>query len=208
MINGLMGKKLGMTQLFGENGDRVVVTVIEAGPCKVAQVKTTEKEGYSAAQVAFKEIKEKGLNKPTLGHLKKNNIPPSRFLREFKGDLSDLRLGQVITADIFKKGDYVDVTGVSKGKGFQGVLKRHHFAGGPASHGSTFHRAPGSIGQSSYPSRVWKGTRLPGQMGNKRATVQRLEVVEVRSEEQLLFVRGAVPGPKNGFVLIHRSKKG
>ena len=208
MINGLMGRKLGMTQLFNEKGELVPVTVVEAGPCKVVQTKTPEKEGYAAAQLSFEEVRPKALNKPRLGHFKKGKASPARFLRELRGDLGDVSLGQVITVEIFKKGEEVDVTGTSKGKGFQGVMKRHHYAGGPATHGSMFHRHPGSIGASSYPSRVWKGTRLPGQMGNKRVTVQSLEVIEVRPEENLIFIRGAVPGPKKGFVLIQRSKKG
>jgi large subunit ribosomal protein L3 len=208
MINGLMGRKLGMTQLYTEKGEWVPVTVVEAGPCKVVQMKTLEKEGYAAAQLAFEEIRAKSTNKPRLGHFKKTKAAPARFLREFQGDLGDVSLGQVITVEIFQKGETVDVTGTSKGKGFQGVIKRYHYSGGPATHGSMFHRHPGSIGASSYPSRVWKGKGLPGHMGSERVTVQKLEVVEVRPQENLIFIRGAVPGPKKSFILIQRSKKG
>jgi large subunit ribosomal protein L3 len=208
MVNGLVGRKLGMTQIFTEKGEWIPVTVVEAGPCKVVQLKTIEREGYAAAQLAFEEIKEKRANKPSMGHFKKGKVAPARFLRELRGDLADVSLGQMITAAIFKKGEHVDVTGVSKGKGFQGVIKRHHYSGGPATHGSMFHRAPGSIGASSFPSRVWKGKGLPGHMGSERVTTQGLEVVEVRPEENLIFIRGSVPGPKKSLVLIRRSIKG
>lgn len=206
MTAGLLGKKLGMTQVFDAEGKLIPVTVIEAGPCRVVQVKTQERDGYEAVQLAFGDIPERKLNKPRLGHLKSKQVPPSRWLREFK-KLEDVEVGQVIKADLFKKGDLVDVEGVSKGKGFQGVIKRHHYGGGPASHGSMFHRAPGSIGSSSFPSRVWKNKALPGQMGNERVTVQRLEVVEAKPEENLLFVSGAIPGSNNGLVVVRKSKK-
>ncbi|MEE8606445.1 MAG: 50S ribosomal protein L3 [Nitrospiraceae bacterium] len=206
MTNGLLGKKLGMTQVYDDDGRLVPVTVIEAGPCRVAQIKTSERDGYEAVQLAFGEVPERKLTKGQRGHLKAAQVPASRRLREFK-KLGDVQVGQVVKADLFQKGDWVDVQGVSKGKGFQGVMKRHHYAGGPASHGSMFHRAPGSIGSSSYPSRVWKNKALPGQMGNVNVTVQRLKVFDVRPDENLLFVSGAVPGADGGTVVVRKSKK-
>lgn len=205
MTNGLIGKKLGMTQVFDESR-LTPVTVIEAGPCRVVTVRTKEKNSYDAVQLSFGEVKERRLSKAELGHLKKSQAPASRILREFKKD-GDASIGQLVTVGMFKKGDWVDVIGVSKGKGFQGVVKRHHYAGGPESHGSMFHRAPGSIGASSFPSRVWKGKTLPGHMGAERVTVQRLKVIESRSDENLLFIRGAVPGAANGIVVVRKSKK-
>ncbi|MDH4302604.1 MAG: 50S ribosomal protein L3 [Nitrospira sp.] len=205
MTNGLIGKKLGMTQVFDESR-LTPVTVIEAGPCRVVAVHTKEKNSYEAVQLSFGEVKDRRLSKAELGHLKKNQVPATRILREFKKD-GDLSVGQLVTVGMFKKGDWVDVIGVSKGKGFQGVVKRHHYAGGPESHGSMFHRAPGSIGASSFPSRVWKGKTLPGHMGAERVTVQRLKVIESRSDENLLFIRGAVPGAANGIVVVRKSKK-
>jgi large subunit ribosomal protein L3 len=206
MTNGLLGKKLGMTQML--DGARLApVTVIEAGPCRVVMVKTKERDGYEAVQLSFGEVKDRKLSKAELGHLKKHEAPASRILKEFKKD-GDVTVGQVIKADLFKKGDWVDVIGVSKGKGFQGVVKRHHYSGGPESHGSMFHRAPGSIGASSFPSRVWKGKTLPGHMGAERVTTQRLKVIESRPDENLLFVNGAVPGAANGLLVVRKSKKG
>ncbi len=205
MTDGLLGKKLGMTQVYDESR-LTPVTVIEAGPCRVVTVRTRERDGYEAVQLAFGETVERKLSKAERGHLKKHEVPPSRWLREFR-KLGDVTVGQSVKADIFKKGDWVDVVGVSKGKGYQGVVKRHHYAGGPESHGSMFHRAPGSIGSSAFPSRVWKGKTLPGHMGAERVTVQRLKVIESRPEENLLFVRGAVPGADNGLVLVRKSKK-
>ncbi len=205
MTNGLLGKKLGMTQTFDEKR-LTPVTVIEAGPCRVVMVKTKERDGYEAVQLSFGEVKERKLSKAELGHLKKNQAVASRVLREFKKD-GEVTVGQSVTVDIFKKGDWVDVIGISKGKGFQGVMKRHHYAGGPESHGSMFHRAPGSIGASSYPSRVWKGKTLPGHMGSERVTTQRLKVIESRPDENLLFVRGAIPGAANGIIVVRKSKK-
>jgi len=206
MTNGLLGKKLGMTQIFDESR-LTPVTVIEAGPCRVVTVKTKERDGYEAVQLSFGEVKERKLSKAELGHLKKNQAPASRCLREFKKD-GEVTVGQSVTVGIFKKGDWVDVIGVSKGKGFQGVVKRHHYAGGPESHGSMFHRAPGSIGASSFPSRVWKGKTLPGHMGAERVTTQRLKVIDSRPEENLLFVRGAIPGATDGLIMVRKSKKG
>jgi large subunit ribosomal protein L3 len=205
MTNGLIGKKLGMTQVFDESR-LTPVTVIEAGPCQVVAVRTKERDRYEAVQLSFGEVKERKLSKPELGHLKKNQASPSRVLREFRKD-GEATVGQFVTVGMFKKGDWVDVIGVSKGKGFQGVVKRHHYAGGPESHGSMFHRAPGSIGASSFPSRVWKGKTLPGHMGSERVTVQRLKVIESRSKENLIFLRGAVPGAANGVVVVRKSKK-
>ena len=205
MTNGLIGKKLGMTQVFDETR-LTPVTVIEVGPCRVVAVRTKAQDHYEAVQLSFGEVKERRLSKAELGHLKKSQAPATRILREFKKD-GESAVGQLITVGMFKKGDWVDVIGVSKGKGFQGVVKRHHYAGGPESHGSMFHRAPGSIGASSFPSRVWKGKTLPGHMGAERVTVQRLKVVESRSEENLLFIRGAVPGAANGIVVVRKSKK-
>jgi large subunit ribosomal protein L3 len=206
MTNGLLGKKLGMTQVFDEAGRLVAVTVIEAGPCRVSRVKNADVDGYQAVQLTFGEVSERKLNKPRLGHLKKSGVPSSQHLREFKM-LGDVQVGHVIKADLFQKGDWVDVEGTSKGKGFQGVMKRHHYRGGPETHGSMFHRAPGSIGSSAYPSRVWKNKTLPGQMGNERVTVQRLKVMDARPEENLLFVSGAVPGAAGGVVVIRKSTK-
>jgi large subunit ribosomal protein L3 len=205
MTNGLLGKKLGMTQVFDQNR-LTPVTVIEAGPCRVVTVKTKERDGYEAVQLSFGEVKERKLSKAELGHLKKNQAPASRILREFEKD-GEPTVGQSVTVDMFKKGDWVDVVGISKGKGFQGVVRRHHYAGGPESHGSMFHRHPGSIGASSFPSRVWKGKTLPGHMGSERITTQRLKVVESRPDEHLLFVRGAIPGAANGIVVVRKSKK-
>jgi len=205
MTNGLIGKKLGMTQILDENR-LTPVTVIEAGACRVTAVKDKSKDGYEAVQLSFGEISEKKLSKAELGHLKKNNLPPTRILREFKRE-GEVSVGQMVTADVFKKGDWVDVMGVSKGKGFQGVVRRHNYSGGPESHGSMFHRHPGSIGSSSFPSRVWKGKTLPGHMGAEKVTVQRLKVIESRPSENLLFVRGSVPGGVNAILVVRKSKK-
>jgi large subunit ribosomal protein L3 len=205
MTNGLLGKKLGMTQIYDESVLEPV-TVIEAGPCRVVAIKTREHDGYEAVQLSFGEVKDRKLSRAELGHLKKHQAPASRHLREFK-KLGDIAVGQIIRADLFKKGDWVDVIGVSKGKGYQGVMRRHNYSGGPESHGSMFHRAPGSIGSSSYPSRVWKNKALPGHMGSERVTVQRLKIIDARPDENLLFVRGAIPGGENGLVVVRKSKK-
>ncbi|MBM4134791.1 MAG: 50S ribosomal protein L3 [Nitrospira sp.] len=207
MTNGLLGKKLGMTQIYDAEGRLIPVTVIEAGPCRVSAVRTREQQGYEAVQLTFEEVPERKLTKAELGHLKKQQIPASRHLREFK-KLGDAQVGHVLKADLFQKGEWVDVEGISKGKGFQGVMKRHNYRGGPETHGSMFHRAPGSIGSSSYPSRVWKGKTLPGHMGSGRVTIQRLRVVEARPDENLLFVSGAVPGATGGLLAVRKSKKG
>ena len=208
MINGLIGIKHGMMQIYAADGHVIPVTVVEAGPCRVIRKKTIEKDGYESAQLAFKDAKEKHLTKPVLGHFKKHGAAPSRYLVEFSGDMAALTPGQELTVEVFQEGDMVDVSGVTKGKGFQGVMKRHKFSGGPASHGSMFHRAPGSIGSSAYPSRVRKNKRMPGHMGSKRRTVQNLEVVGVRKEDNLLLIRGAIPGSKGSLVYVKRAVKG
>lgn len=197
----ILGKKLGMSQLFTEDGDRIPVTVIEAGPCTVTQVKTEEKDGYSALQIGFGAVKENKLNKPEAGHFKKAGIGPKRHLAEVRGD-SEAQVGDEITVEAFEIGQPVKVTGISKGKGFAGVVKRYGFAGGPASHGAHFHRAPGSVGASATPSRVFKGMRLPGQMGNKRSTQPGVTVVATDLENNLIMVKGAVPGSSNSIVFL------
>jgi large subunit ribosomal protein L3 len=206
MANGLLGKKLGMTQVYDEAGRLTPVTVVEAGPCRVVQIRTKDQHGYEAVQLSFHEVPNRKLTKAELGHLKVSNIPSSRKLREFKKG-SEVQVGQALKADLFQKGDWVDVEGISKGKGYQGVVKRHHYKGGPETHGSMFHRAPGSIGSSSFPSRVWKNKALPGHMGSERVTIQRLRIVEVRPDENLLFVSGAVPGARGDLVTVRKSKK-
>ncbi len=202
MVQGMMGRKLGMTQVFGEDGNAVPVTVIEAGPCYVTQLKTTETDGYEAVQLGFGEAKK--LNAPERGHLK--SLPPLKYLREFKADdLADLEVGQKIDVGLFEVGEKVDVIGTSKGKGFAGVVKRHHFRGGPKTHGQSDRwRAPGSSGSTTTPGRVLKGTRRAGRMGDERVTVRNLEVVQVDPERNLLLVRGAVPGGKNGLLMIRK----
>lgn len=204
MSMGIIGKKIGMSQLFN-GGEIIPVTVIMAGPCTVVQKKTIEKDGYEAVQIAFEEEKkQKRVTKALAGHFKKANVAPSRHLRELR--TGGLEQGQQVTVEIFKKGDLVSVTGVSRGKGFAGVMKRHNFRGGPGGHGSMFNRAPGSIGASAYPSRVWPGKKLPGHMGDATVTVKNMKVVEVRPDQNLLFVRGAVPGGENGLVLISKAE--
>jgi large subunit ribosomal protein L3 len=209
-VPGILGKKLGMTQVLTEDGAVIPVTVLKAGPCVVVQRKTAENDGYEAVQLGLVEfIKPQRVNKPLSGHFKKNNVPPLRFLREIR--LSDpkeeAKAGdKVLVEETFKADDKVDVIGVSKGRGFAGFVKRHHFRGGAATHGSMFHRAPGSIGGSSYPSRLWPGQRMAGQMGNERVTARSLKVVQVDPEEHLLLVKGAVPGANGGYVTICRAK--
>ncbi len=206
-MKGISGKKIGMTQVFLQNGYLIPVTVIEVGPCKVVQLKTAEKDGYTAVQIGFDEIKkEKNVPKGRLGHFKKVSLPPYRFLREVKLDGLDVAVGNDVTVDIFNKGDKVSVTGISKGKGFQGVMKRHNYRGGPGSHGSMFNRAPGSIGSSSYPSRVWKNKGLPGHMGSEKTTTKNIEVVDVKKEQNLLIVKGAVPGANGGYLIIRKDE--
>lgn len=203
MKKALIGKKLGMTQIFWEDGSIVPVTVIEAGPCVVIQRKEEGKDGYDAVQLGFGRIKEKNVKKPLKGHFKKADKGYFRVLGEFHIDSdADFTVGQELKVDIFSIGDYVDVVGTTKGKGFAGGVKRHGFRGGRASHGSMFHRAPGSIGASADPSRVFKGKKLPGHMGNARKTIQNLIVAGVRPQDNLLMIKGAVPGSRNGIVLI------
>jgi large subunit ribosomal protein L3 len=207
MVTGIIGRKVGMTQVFETDGTVVPVTVIKAGPCVVVQTKTAQTDGYEAVQIGLVADKPAKVNKPTAGHYKKANVPPTAIRREVKvapgGDA--LKPGDQILADIFKAGDRVDVIGTSRGKGFQGVMKRHHFAGGAATHGSMFHRAPGSIGASSFPSRVIKGMRGPGRMGADRITTHNLRVVSVDLENHLVSLRGAVPGAPDGIVIIRKA---
>ncbi len=200
---GLIGKKIGMTQLFDEKGDIVPVTVIEAGPCTVTDIRTGERDGYSALQLGFGTNKESRFSKPVLGQFKTRNLPASRHLREFRlGDVTAYTLGQTLKASVFEKGEYVDVLGTTKGRGFAGVIKRHGFTAGTASHGPTFGREPGSIGSSAYPSRVIKGKKLPGRMGGKPLTIKNLLVAGVDAEQNVILVRGAIPGPPNGLVYV------
>jgi large subunit ribosomal protein L3 len=200
---GLIGRKIGMTQLFDEKGDVVPVTVIEAGPCTVTEIRTSERDGYTALQLGFGTNKEKRFTKPYLGQFTKRNLPPSRHLREFRmPDISAYTLGQTLNASVFEKGEHVDVEGNTKGRGFAGIIKRHGFKGGHASHGPTMGREPGSIGSSAYPSRVIKGKRLPGRMGGKPLTSKNLMVAGVDTEQNVVLVRGAIPGPTNGLVFI------
>jgi large subunit ribosomal protein L3 len=198
----IVGKKIGMTQVFTEDGTRVPVTVIQAGPCPVTAVREHERDGYSAVQLAFGEAPEHKLTKAQLGHLKKADAGPLRTLAEFRDPDTDHQIGEVLTVEQFEPGQRVKISGVAVGKGFQGTIRRHNFGRGPVSHGSHNVRAPGSIGASADPARVFKGMKMPGRMGGKRVTQRRLEVVEVDAERNLLLVKGAVPGPKNGTVQV------
>src|SRR5213595_4215994 len=198
----LLGKKVGMTQVFGEDGRVERVTVVEAGPCPVVSIRTPDRDGYEAVQLGFGEVKEKRITKAERGHLAKADAPPLRHLCEFRDEAGELQVGDTVTVEAFEKGQRVKVAGVSKGKGFQGTVKRHNFSRGPVTHGSHNVRAPGSIGASATPSRVFKGIRGPGQMGNKRVTQRGLEIVDVIADQNLLLVRGAVPGPKGGDVEV------
>ena len=206
MINGLLGKKIGMSQVFAADGQRIPVTVLEAGPCTILQKKTSTADGYEAVQLGFGAKKSHRTNKPDMGHFKKAGKGAFAHVREFNSD-AECQVGEEVTCDMFKPGDRIDITGTSKGKGFQGVMKRWGFAGGRASHGSMFKRGPGAIGQSAWPSKVFKGKKMAGQMGNVRTTTQNLIVVDVRPEQNLILVRGAVPGPKNGLVMIRKGIK-
>lgn len=204
----ILATKVGMTQIFGENGVLTPVTVLQAGPCVVTQVKTEESDGYNAVQVGFGEIREVLVNKPRKGHFAKAGVAVKRFLREFRLDnAADYSVGQEIKADVFNAGDKIDVTGVSKGKGFQGAIKRHGLSRGPMKHGSKYHRHAGSNGPATTPGRVFKGKKMPGQMGHVRVTVQNLEVVRVDAENNLLLVKGAVPGPKKSLVMLKDTVK-
>ncbi len=208
MLKGLIGKKIGMTQIFDESGVAYPVTLIEAGPCYVTQVRRPEKEGYSAVQLGFGETHPKRLTGGELGHLKAASLPPLRVLREFRTKTPDVSVGDVLKVDVFATGERVDVIGTSKGKGFAGGVKRYHFGGGPKTHGqSDRHRAPGSNSSGTTPGRVYRGSRRPGHMGDDRVTVQSLKVVLVDAERNLIGVHGAVPGPKGGLVVINEARK-
>lgn len=207
MNKAILGTKIGMTQIFNEDGSVVPVTVVQAGPCVVVQKKTLKSDGYSAIQVGFGEIKEQELNKPKKGHYTKSDVKPARFLKEFRLDDADnYSVGQEITVEIFAAGDNVDVTGQSKGKGFAGGIKRHGFHRGPMKHGSKYHRGTGSLGAKG-PARVFKGRKLPGHMGRERVTVQKLMVVKVDKDRNLLLIKGAIPGPRKSLVTIKNSVK-
>ena len=208
MKKSILGRKLGMTQIFNEAGKVVPVTVIQAGPCVVLQKKTVDTDGYDAIKVGFEDIREKLVNKPNKGQFTKANAKLKRFVKELRlEDISNYEVGSEFKADVFNVGEKIDVTGTSIGKGFQGVIKRWHSARGPVTHGSKFHRAVGSMGASSFPSRTFKGKKLPGHMGNRKSTMLNLEVVRVDLERNLLLVKGAVPGPKKGLVIIRDSVK-
>jgi len=209
MVNAILGKKLGMTQIFQENGDVVPATVLKAGPCVVVQRKTAQKDGYEAAQLGLVELPApKRLTKAMEGHFKRAGANPVRFLREVRlaVESAEIKVGDKVLVDQFTVNEYVDVTGISKGRGFAGFHKRHHFGGGGAAHGSMFHRAPGSIGASAFPSRVLKGMRAAGHMGVDRTTVRNLRVVKVLPEDNALVVEGAVPGPQGGYVVVRKAK--
>lgn len=209
VMKGILARKVGMTQIFDEQGNRIPVTVVKSEGCRILQKRTVEKDGYNALLLGFEETKESKLNKPLRGFFKKLGSPFYRILKEIRVDeiSEDLKVGEDITVGIFKPGDKVDVTGTSKGKGFAGGVKRWHYGGGGASHGSMFHRAPGSIGASSYPSRVFKGHHLPGRMGGDTVTVQSLEVVKIYEDEGLMLIKGAVPGARNSLLIIKDAKK-
>lgn len=205
-MSGIIGKKIGMTSIYDANGKNIPCTVIEAGPCVITQVKTNETDGYNALQLGFEDKKESRANKPSMGHFKKAGTTPKKKLVEFRDFEGEHNLGDAVTVDLFVEGEFVDVAGTSKGKGFQGVVKRHNFRGvGDATHGQHNRmRAPGSIGAASYPARVFKGMRMAGQMGNKRVKVTNLQVMKVFPEKNLLVVKGAIPGPKNSYVIVEK----
>jgi len=207
---GILGKKLKMTQIFNENGEVIPVTLVEYKEGYVVDLKTEEKDGYVALKVGFEEMDEKKLTKPEIGYLRKRNLPPLKILKEFRFDsfdeIKNYKIGDRITIDIFKEGDYVDITGKSIGKGFQGVVKRHGFHGGPATHGSMSHRAPGSIGPTA-PQRVLKGRRMAGHMGNEKVTIQNLQIFRIMRDENIIMIKGAIPGPSNGYILIKKAVK-
>ena len=208
MTKGILGKKVGMTQYFTEAGELIPVTVVEVTPNVVLQLKTIENDGYEAVQLGFDDLREVLSNRPAKGHVAKANATPKRFIREFNNvELSEYEVGQEITVDVFKAGDIVDVTGTSKGKGFQGAIKRHGQSRGPMAHGSRYHRRPGSMGGASFPSRVFKGKALPGQMGGDRITIQNLEVVKVDAKRNVILIKGNVPGSKKSLVEIKTAIK-
>ena len=208
MSKGLIGKKVGMTQIFDEKGMVIPVTVIEAGPCVVSQVKTVETDGYNAIQLGFGEVKSSKVNKPKAGHFAKANVEAKKHLREFRcEEPAELKVGDEVKADVFAQGEKVDIQGISKGKGFQGVIKRHGQDRGPMGHGSMYHRRPGSMGSTSTPGRVFKGKKLPGHMGVQKITIQNLEIVKVDMDKNVLLVKGSVPGPKGAILKIKTSVK-
>ena len=208
MKKAILGKKLGMTQVFTSNGLVIPVTVVEAGPCTVVQVKTTETDGYDAVQLGFGEVKEHKVNKPVKGHFAKGNVTPTKHLREFRvSDVASANVGDEVKVDIFAEGDVVDIQGKTKGKGFQGVIKRHGQARGPMGHGSMYHRRPGSMGSTSTPGRVFKGKKLPGHMGNTTVTIQNLKIVKVDLEKNAILVKGSVPGNKGVILKINDAVK-
>ena len=198
---GIIGRKLGMTTVFDETGNAIAVTVVEAGPCTVMQVRDNEKDGYNAIQLGYGAVKEKHLKKPQIGQFKKANLEPKKYLKDA------YTVGQELKVDIFQAGDFIDVSSLSKGRGFAGVMKRHNYDGGPMSHGSNFRRRAGSIGCNSYPARVWKGKGMPGHMGNTLTTIQNLKVVEIRPEDNLIMIKGSIPGAINGIVKITQAAK-
>lgn len=207
-MKGILGRKIGMTQVFKDDGSLVPVSVIEATPMVVVQVKTTDTDGYEAIQIGFGDVKESKVNKPSKGHYGKAGVDAKRNLVEFRvDDASEYKVGQVISVDTFKEGDFVNATGISKGKGTQGTIKRHNQSRGPKTHGSKFHRAAGSLGSSASPARVFKGMKMAGRMGNEQVTVKNLQVVKVDMDRNLLLVKGAVPGPKKGIITIKESVK-
>lgn len=208
MKKGLIGKKVGMTQIFDEKGMIIPVTVIEAGPCVVSQVKTVETDGYNAVQLGFGEVKTHKVNKPKAGHFAKANVEAKKHLREFRlEDVSNVKVGDEVKADTFEQGEKIDVQGISKGKGFQGVIKRHGQHRGPMGHGSMYHRRPGSMGSTSTPGRVFKGKKLPGHMGVQKITIQNLEIIKVDMDKNVLLVKGSVPGPKGAILKLKSSVK-
>ncbi|KYH28811.1 MULTISPECIES: 50S ribosomal protein L3 [Clostridium] len=208
MKKAILGRKLGMTQIFDESGKVIPVTVVEAGPCVVTQKKTEEKDGYNAIQVGFGDIREKLVNKPKKGHFAKAGVAPKRILKEFRlENIEGYEVGSEIKVDIFEKGEKVDVSGVSKGKGFQGTIKRWNFSRGPMAHGSKYHRGVGSMGASSYPSRTFKNKKMPGHMGHRNTTVLNLEVVKVMPEKNVILIKGGIPGPNKGYVVIRNTVK-
>jgi large subunit ribosomal protein L3 len=209
MVTGILGKKLGMSQIFDEAGKKIPLTIIEAGPCVVQAIKKVGKHGYNAIQLGYDDVKEKNVNKPQREYLKKNGLSTKRYVREIRCDevSEDIKVGDIITSSIFQKGDYLDILGTSKGKGFQGGIKRCNWSGGKETHGSMSHRSPGSIGASSYPSRVHKGHPMPGQMGNAKVTVQNLEVVEVDLEKDIVAIKGALPGAIGSYVIMRFAGK-
>jgi large subunit ribosomal protein L3 len=208
-IKAILGRKVGMTQIFDVHGQIIPVTVVQAGPCPITQVLTQEKNGYTAVQLAFGDVRVKSVNKPDAGRFKKANVEPTRWVREFRvPKVEGFQVGQSVNVDVFVPGEYVDVAGISKGKGFAGVMKRHNFRGGPSTHGqSDRQRAPGSIGSNTFPGHVFKGQRMAGHMGHHRTTIQKLEVVEVQPDKHLLLIRGALPGPNESLVEIRQTVK-